>query len=105
MMFAQCGLHVAVGQTAPPVIIVQPQSETVAIGYNATLRVGISNRPPNTPSYPTVQWFENGQASQVTGPWATNDSAVLTTNVSDISYSITAPSATNSSGFYRMRLQ
>jgi sugar lactone lactonase YvrE len=45
------------------------------------------------------------QADQATGPWITNASAVLITNISGVSYNITAPFATNSSGFYRMQLQ
>jgi len=76
------GLSVGLAQTAPPFIVVQPQTRIAAIGYNTTFTVGISNRPPNIP-YPTVQWFLNGQ------PIAGATNADMTTDQFNAYYNLT----------------
>ena len=78
----QSGLQTGLAQTVPPVIVLQPQSKAIALGYDVTFMAGISNRAPNLP-YPTVQWFKNGQLI----PGATN--ANLTEDQNNAYYNFT----------------
>jgi len=57
---------------------------------------------PFTLTSGTASTFELLQSAQVNGPWVTNSSAVLTTNVPGVTYTFTAPTA-GADGFYRVQ--
>jgi hypothetical protein len=57
---------------------------------------------PFTLTSGTASTFELLQSTQVNGPWVTNSSAVLTTNVPGVTYTFTAPTA-GADEFYRVQ--
>jgi hypothetical protein len=88
---AYIGLDNVIVTGGPPVIVMG--APTVATGY-AHL--------PFTLSSGTVSTFELLQSAHLNGPWATNSSAVLTTNVPAVSYTFSV--ATNGADeFYRVQ--
>ncbi|MGD0085958.1 MAG: DUF642 domain-containing protein [Verrucomicrobiota bacterium] len=88
---AYIGLDNVMVTGGPLMILLSPP--TVASGH-AQIPFTLTSGTPST--------FELLQSAQVNGPWVTNSSAVLTTNVPGVTYTFTAPTA-GADGFYRVQ--